>query len=154
MKLYPVFTDTTLSCARSESHVADMAAEIHDEICEQAFLDHPEPRISYGLPYVDACSQHVESDYDASKIYLIVSRSLATGSDALKTLEKALEGRVAGVRVGMSQHTLMSECLEIMEDVRSKNVDLIVTLGGGTISDASKIITYVEATTIDRSPSF
>ena len=120
-----------------------MAGQLHNETCEQAFLDHPEPRISYGMPYADACRKHAESDYNASRIYIIASRSLALGGSALKTLEAALEDRVAGVKVGMSQHTLMNECLEIMADVRDKNVDLIVTLGGGTISDASKIITYV-----------
>ena len=120
-----------------------MAGQLRNETCEQAFLDHPEPRISYGMPYADACRKHAESDYNASRIYIIASRSLALGGSALKTLEAALEDRVAGVKVGMSQHTLMSECLDIMADVRDKNVDLIVTLGGGTISDASKIITYV-----------
>ena len=120
-----------------------MADQLCHETCEQAFLDQPEPRISYGMPYADACRRHAESDYNASRIYIIASRSLALGGPALKTLEAALENRVAGVKVGMSQHTLMSECLEIMADVRNKNADLIVTLGGGTITDASKIIAYV-----------
>ena len=120
-----------------------MADQLRNETCEQAFPDQREPRVSYGMPYADACRIHAESDYNASRIYIIASRSVALGGSALKTLEAALEGRVAGVRVGMSQHTLMSECLEIMADVRNKNVDLIVTLGGGTITDASKIIAYV-----------
>ena len=121
-----------------------MANQLYNETCERAFPDQPEPRISYGMPYADACRKHVKSDYNASRIYIIASRSLTLGdSPALKTLEATLENRVAGVRVGMSQHTLMSECLEIMADVRDKDVDLIVTLGGGTITDASKIIAYV-----------
>ena len=120
-----------------------MADQLRNETCEQAFLDQPEPRVSYGIPYADACRKHAESDYKASRIYIIASRSLALGDSALKTLEAALGDRVAGVKAGMSQHTLMSECLQIMADVRDKNVDLIVTLGGGTITDASKIIAYV-----------
>ena len=120
-----------------------MADHLHNETCERAFPDQPEPRVSYGIPYVEACRKHAEADYNASRIYIIASRSLTLGDSALKALERALGDRVAGVRVGMSQHTLMSECLEIMADVRDKHVDLIVTLGGGTITDASKIIAYV-----------
>ena len=120
-----------------------MADQLRNETCEQAFLDQPEPRVSYGMPYAEACRKHAEADYNASRIYIIASRSLAVGNSALKTLKAALGDRVAGVRVGMAPHTLMSECLEIMADVRDKNVDLIVTLGGGTITDASKIIAYV-----------
>ena len=120
-----------------------MADKFDNEVCEQAFLDHPELRISYGMPYADACRKHADLDYKASRIYIIASRSLAFQVSALETLKEALKGRVVGERVGMSQHTLMSECMEIMEDVRGNNVDLIVTLGGGTVSDASKIIAYV-----------
>ena len=120
-----------------------MADHLRNETCEPAFPNQPEPRVSYGMTYAEACRNHVEADYNASRIYIIASRSLTLGDSPLKTLEAALGDRVAGVRVGMSQHTLMSECLDIMADVRDKDVDLIVTLGGGTITDAAKIIAYV-----------
>ncbi|KAL8825853.1 MAG: hypothetical protein Q9170_007633 [Blastenia crenularia] len=126
-----------------------MAEIDDDEICEQAFSDYAEPRISYGMPYAEACRKHADLDYKATKIYIIASRSLADGSPALKILEEALQGRVAGIRVGMSQHTLMSECLEIMKEVHDKDADLIVTLGGGSISDASKIIAYALANNVE-----
>ena len=78
------------------------------------------------------------------RIYINASRSLALGNAGSKTLEATLEDRVAGVKVGMSQHTLMSECLEIHGRCpQQKNMDLIVTLGGGTIVDAPKTIADV-----------
>lgn len=43
----------------------------------------------------------------------------------------------------MTPHTLMSEVLEIVEDCRNLSVDCIVTLGGGSLSDGAKIISFV-----------
>lgn len=120
-----------------------MAVESPRETCVQAFDGHPEPLIIYGDNFASICSRHVESKLKVSKIYLIASRSLVTNTTALTQLEQVLKGRVAGVRVGLSQHTLMSECLSIMEKMRDLQADAIVTLGGGSIADAAKIIAYV-----------
>lgn len=120
-----------------------MAAE--EEICEQAFHDYEKPLISYGRPYTEICRKHAEKTFNASRIYIIASGSLSKNTTALKELEKALDGRIVGTRIGMSPHTLMNECLEVMEDVRCVDADLIVTLGGGSLSDASKLVAYVSS---------
>ena len=85
----------------------------------------------------------METKLKVSKIYLIGSRSLAANTTALTQPEKALERRLAGVRVRLSQHTPVDECLSIMEEMRNVQADAIVTLGGGSIADAAKIIAYV-----------
>src|SRR5436190_4363778 len=118
-----------------------MAAQ--EEICLKAFLDYEKPLISYGLPYTEACRKHVEQTFNASRVYIISSRSLARDTTALLDLQQALNGRIAGTRVGMSPHTLLSECMEVMQDVRRVNADLIVTVGGGSLTDAAKIVAFV-----------
>jgi len=40
----------------------------------------------------------------------------------------------------MIPHTLWSECLEVTEDCRKLNADLLVTLGAGSLTDAAKIV--------------
>lgn len=112
------------------------------ETCHPAFPDAEEPLISYGLPFSETCLKHVNEKFHASKIYLICSGSLAKNTSNLKDLEHALSGRVAGVRIGMKPHTFMSEVLDIIEDARKVDADLIVTLGGGSLIDAAKAVAF------------
>ncbi|KZF25061.1 Dehydroquinate synthase-like protein [Xylona heveae TC161] len=110
------------------------------ETCRPAFPDQEEPRISFGLPFHETCRKHVEETFHASKVYIIASNTLANKTNALKDLKTALDGRIAGVRVGMRPHTFMSEVLDITHEARKVDADLIVTLGAGSLSDAAKII--------------
>ncbi len=114
-----------------------------EEKCEQAFYDYERPLISYGLAYPETCRKHAGATFKSSRAYIIASGSLSRNTSALKDLEQALDGRVVGTRVGMSPHTLMSECLDVMKDIRRVRADLIITLGGSSLSDAAKIIAYV-----------
>jgi alcohol dehydrogenase class IV len=51
--------------------------------------------------------------------------------------------KVVGRRIGMQSHTLWSEVLEIVEEARSAQVDLLLTLGAGSLTDGAKIIALV-----------
>src|SRR2546429_8044895 len=117
--------------------------EAQQEVCEQAFHDYPKPLISYGLPFPEICRKHIDTTFKTSRVYIIASGSLSRNTSVLKELEEALDDKVAGGRMGMSPHTLINECLGVMEGGRRVDADLIVTLGGGSLTDASKIIAYV-----------
>ena len=77
------------------------------------------------------------------RVYIIASASLSKNTTALKDLKEALAGKVAGVRVGMRPHTFLSEVLEVIKEVEKVDADLIVTLGGGSLSDAAKLVAFV-----------
>jgi alcohol dehydrogenase class IV len=76
-------------------------------------------------------------------VYIIASRTLSNNTDALQRLQDALDEKVAGVRVGMKSHTYWSEVLEVTRACRKCEADLIVTLGGGSLTDAAKIVSLV-----------
>ena len=116
---------------------------IPKEILEKAFPDSDRPLLSYGLPHHEACRKHVDETFKASRVYIICSRTLAKTTTALADLQHALAPKVVGLRVGMSAPTLLQECLEVMQDVRRVKADIIVTIGGGSLTDAGKIVTYV-----------
>lgn len=99
--------------------------------------------ISYGLPFQEACAKHVRKTFNASRVYIIASKSLATNTDAAESLVQALGSKVVGKRIGMTPHTLWSEILEVAKDARTVDADLIITLGAGSLTDASKIIALV-----------
>ena len=114
--------------------------------------------VSYGLPsFAHAISHHATHTFHALRIYIIASRSLSQhSSNPLQQLRSALGSRVVGVTVGMKPHTLWSEVLAIVDAARKADADLLVTLGGGTLTDAAKIVSFalanefVDAEGLDR----
>ena len=114
-----------------------------EEVCHRAFDDDEKPLIGYGgPPFSQTCRNHVDG---ASRVYIIASESLSRNTTALQEFNRALDGKVAGVKPGMSPHTLVGACLKVMRDVLRVETDLIVTLGGNSLTDAAKIIAYVWA---------
>lgn len=104
------------------------------------------PIISYGLPFPQACAKHVETTLSCSNVYVIISGSLSRNTDALERLESALGKeniRVGGVRKGMKPHSLYSEILDTAAEVERSGADCIITVGGGSLIDAAKIIPFV-----------
>lgn len=113
------------------------------ESYREAFPGSKTPHISYGLSFPEACAKHVQGTFNASRVYIIASKTLSTNTDALQRLETALDEKVVGKRVGMTPHTLWSECLEVTAEARTLNADLIITLGAGSLTDAAKIVALV-----------
>jgi alcohol dehydrogenase class IV len=109
------------------------------EIVRPAFADVAEsPYLSY-----KACAKHVDETFKAKRIYTLASGSLCRNTDYVQKLQRALGDRVAGLREGMTPHTLWSEVLEVADECRRLHADLIVTIGGGSLTDAAKIVTLV-----------
>lgn len=124
------------------SHILTFST-MSQETIHPAFSDKCIPLVSYGIPFTESCTKHVREDFKASRVYLIAGKSLTQNTSFTSDLQKALGSNLATTRIGMAPHTLMSEVLEMVEDCRAVNADCIVTLGGGTLSDAAKVITFV-----------
>lgn len=112
------------------------------ETYRRAFPDFAKPMVSYGIGFAESARKHVE-EYGASKVYIIASGTLSRKTNLLEELKQSLDGMVVGVRCGMTSHTLISECLEVLNEVRRLKADIIVTIGGSSVSDAAKAVTFV-----------
>ncbi|KAJ6015191.1 hypothetical protein N7540_009782 [Penicillium herquei] len=111
------------------------------EIIRPAFKGRDRPLLSYGIDFHIAACRHVSKTFNASRVYVICSRSLASQTNALEDLKNALgSDTVVGCRIGMQSHTLWSEVLEIVEEARNVKADLLLTLGAGSLTDGAKII--------------
>ena len=113
------------------------------EIVRRAFSQQALPLVSYGTPFTQACQSHVQELFKASRAFIICSGSLARNTTNLDELKNALGSKVVGVRVGMKPHTLFSEILEIVEVAKAAEADVIITLGGGSLTDGAKAIAMV-----------
>lgn len=119
-----------------------MSFTFGDEICRPAFDSKPTPRVSYGLRFPDACARHCSESFRSHKVFVICSRSLAINTKALDRLRDALGDRLVGVRNGISPHTPIAEVVETITEARQLNVDCIITLGAGSLTDAAKLVRF------------
>lgn len=97
------------------------------------------------LPFPEACAKHVQSTFNASRVYIIASKSLSANTDALTRLQNALGSKIVATRIGMKPHTLWSDILSIVNEARPLDPDCIITLGAGSLTDGAKIIAWALA---------
>ncbi|KAF5269054.1 hypothetical protein FOXYS1_49 [Fusarium oxysporum] len=98
----------------------------------------PKPYISYGIPFWSACAHHAKV-FNSQRIYIVASRSLSQ-SQALKDLKNALGlSSIVGEYNGITQHTPWEQVFGLVRDLRETQADLIITLGGGSVTDGVKL---------------
>ncbi|KAJ5579595.1 uncharacterized protein N7459_005580 [Penicillium hispanicum] len=120
-----------------------------NETVRPAFASRQRPLLSYGIAFPAAAARHVTETFGASRVYIICSGSLSRNTDALDQLTASLgPDKVVGCRIGMQSHTLWSEVLEIVENARNVQADLLLTLGAGSLTDGAKIIALALANAI------
>jgi maleylacetate reductase len=95
--------------------------------------------ITFGRPCVEVLLQEIER-LAARHVFLIAGRSLANSSDLVARLESALGARHAGTHIGIPPHTPRDAALAAANSARRAGTDLLVTLGGGSVTDAGKIV--------------
>ena len=77
---------------------------------------------------------------DAHRVFLLVSTSLRNNTDEIAQIEAALGDRLAITHDGIAPHAPRSDVLVAMEAARAADTDLIITVGGGSVTDAGKVI--------------
>ncbi|KAF4335863.1 alcohol dehydrogenase [Fusarium beomiforme] len=125
-----------------------MAFEFGTEVCYPAYEGRETPKVSYGLRFPEACLLHCRDSFSSSRVYVICSKSLAQNTDALERLRSALGGRVVGVRIGINPHTPIAQVLEVVKDASGLNIDCLVTLGAGSLTDAAKLVRLALANSV------
>jgi maleylacetate reductase len=76
----------------------------------------------------------------ATRVFLMVSNSLNRNTDEIEKVRRALGNRCAGVFDRMQPHTPRSSVIAATEAARAAQADLIVTIGGGSITDGAKAV--------------
>ena len=76
----------------------------------------------------------------AKRVFLLVSHTLRTKTDEIAQIETALGNRLAAVHDGIAPHAPRTDVLAAAQAARTARADLIVTVGGGSVTDAGKII--------------
>lgn len=96
-------------------------------------------RIVYGIGFERAIADEVQL-VGARRVFVIASGTLARETDAVQRLATALGERFAGQWTRVGAHTPRDDVVAAANLAREQGADLIVTLGGGSVTDAAKVV--------------
>ena len=95
--------------------------------------------VVFGKPAAEAVAEEARR-LRATRVFLMVSSSLNRNTEEIARVKAALGNRCAAVWDGMPPHTPRSAVLRATEQARAVEADLIVTIGGGSITDGAKAV--------------
>jgi maleylacetate reductase len=95
--------------------------------------------VVFGKPAADAVVGQAQR-LGATRVFLMVSGSLNRNTDEIDKVRRALGNRCAGTFDRMPPHTPRSAVIQATEAARAAQADLIVTIGGGSVTDGAKAV--------------
>jgi len=96
-------------------------------------------RVIYGSPVAEVLGAEVDR-LDARAVFVLASGTLARETDVVTTIRRVLGNRCAGVAGKIGAHTPRADVVEAANAAREADADLLLTLGGGSITDAAKMV--------------
>lgn len=96
-------------------------------------------RVVYGTAFAEALANELERGA-ARRVYVLVSGTLARETDLLERLRGVLGARFAGVCARIGAHTPRIDVVAAANQARAAAADTLLTLGGGSITDAAKML--------------
>src|ERR1700726_4189046 len=95
--------------------------------------------VVFGKPAAEAIAGQVDR-LGATHVFLMVSNTLNRTTVEIDKVRRALGNRCVGSFDRMPAHTPRAAVIEATEAARTAQADLIVTIGGGSITDGAKAV--------------
>lgn len=96
-------------------------------------------RLIYGEPAAQAVAAEA-ARRGAQRVFILASGTLNRSTDEVSRLRDALGARCAGVFDRMPSFTPREAVLAATAEARSAGADLVVTFGGGSVTDGGKMV--------------
>ncbi len=96
-------------------------------------------RVIYGIPFAEALAQEIDL-VGAQTVYVLASGTLARETDAVDQVRKVLGNRFAGLAPKIGAHTPRNDVVAAANGAREVGADLLLTIGGGSVTDAAKMV--------------
>jgi maleylacetate reductase len=95
--------------------------------------------VVFGRPAADGVAEEVER-CGAERVFLLASGTLNRSTDEIAKLRQALGVRFGGTFDRMPPHTPRSAVIAAAAAAREAGADLLVTIGGGSVTDGGKAV--------------
>src|SRR5882724_9918483 len=95
--------------------------------------------VVFGKPFVEALVPEVDR-VEARAVFVLASGTLDRETDTVERLREMLGNRLAGVCAKIGAHTPRTDVVAAANAAREAGADLILTLGGGSVTDAAKMV--------------
>jgi len=95
--------------------------------------------VHYGKPAAQSVAEVVKA-HGAERVFLMVSGTLNRQTDEVEAVRRALGNKCVGTFDRMPAHSPRSAVIAAAAQAREAKADLIVTLGGGSITDGAKAV--------------
>src|SRR5437868_12453601 len=95
--------------------------------------------VVFGRPAREAVVEQLDR-LGAQRAFLMVSGTLNRETDEIEKIRGALGARCVGIFDSMPAHTPRAAVIAATEQARAAQADLIVTIGGGSITDGAKAV--------------
>ena len=99
----------------------------------------PMDRVIYGIPLAEALAEEINR-LDARAVYVMASGTLNRETDVIDTVRQVLGNRLAGLCAKIGSHTPRVDVVAATNEAREVKADLILTVGGGSVTDAAKMV--------------
>lgn len=99
----------------------------------------PMERVIYGIPLAEALAEEI-ARLDARAVYVMASGTLNRTTDVIGSVRGVLGNRMAGLCDTIASHTPRTDVVRAANEARAAKADLILTVGGGSVTDAAKMM--------------
>src|SRR5258708_5781851 len=99
----------------------------------------PMDRVVYGVQLAEALAEEIRLR-DSRAVYVMASGTLARQTDVIDTVRDVLGNRLAGVCAKIGAHTPRIDVVAAANEARAAKADLVLTVGGGSVTDAAKMV--------------
>ena len=96
-------------------------------------------RVTLGVPAAAAIAEEA-TNRGAKRVFILASSFLNRQTDEIRKIEAALGDRHAATHDGIQPHAPRGDVLTAANRAREAGADLVVTVGGGSVTDAGKIL--------------
>jgi maleylacetate reductase len=97
-------------------------------------------RVIFGQPAAATIVAEAER-LGAKRVFLLTGRTLNRSTDEIEKVRRALGSRFAGVHDHMPAHSPRDAVVACANAARAGGTDLLVTFGGGSVTDGGKAVT-------------
>jgi len=95
-------------------------------------------QVMFGRP-ASECIKELVQQHNFERVLILASKSLNENTNEISKIESVLGRRHAVTVDGIQPHAPRADVIMVANAIRAANADLVLTVGGGSVTDAGKI---------------